>query len=125
MTENRIANMAVEAMYQAHKELGPGLFESVYEACLIHVLRLSGLVVMSQQKLPVIYKGINLDLGFRIDLLIENKVIIEIKSVEELHDVHLAQTITYLKLSGCKLGLLVNFNVPLIKQGIRRVVNGL
>jgi GxxExxY protein len=99
--------------------------ESTYEACLSYELRETGLSITAQKALPVIYKGIKLDCGYRIDLIIENKVIIEIKSVEALNDVHLAQILTYLKLSDCKLGLLVNFNVALIKNGIRRVVNNL
>jgi len=108
-----------------HKELGPGLLESTYEACLLYELNQAGLKVESQKALPVVYHEVKLECGYRVDLIIENKVIVEIKSVDSLNDVHLAQILTYLKLSGCKLGYLINFNVKLIKEGIRRVVNQL
>ena len=125
MTENEIGEIIVDRALKVHKALGPGLLESTYEACLKYELIQSGLLVEQQKSLPVIYNDVKLDCGYRIDLLVENKVIIEIKSVEALNNVHMAQIITYLKLSGCKLGFLINFNVALIKDGIRRVVNHL
>jgi GxxExxY protein len=125
MTENEISKEIVDAALQVHKQLGPGLLESAYEECLSYELIQRNLLVERQKALPLVYEEVKLEAGYRVDLLIEKKVIIEIKSVEALHDVHLAQILTYLKLSGCKLGLLINFNVALIKQGIRRVVNKL
>jgi GxxExxY protein len=108
-----------------HTQLGPGLLESTYEECLKYELYQAGLNVMQQKALPVIYKEVKLDCGYRIDLHVENTVIVEIKSVKALDDVHLAQIITYLKLSGNRLDYLMNFNVKLIKHGIKRVVNNL
>ncbi len=125
MTENEIGKIVVDRALNVHKALVPGLLESTYEACLKFELIDAGLYVESQKALPVVYNEVKLDCGYRIDLLIENKVIIEIKSVEILNDAHMAQILTYLKLSGCKLGFLINFNVNLIKNGIRRVVNHL
>ena len=124
MTKNEIAKIIVNAAYNVHVTLGPGLLESAYEACLIYELLEAGLKVRSQVDLPVIYKGVYLECGYRIDLLVEERVIIEIKSVLELNNIHMAQTITYLKLSNCTLGLLINFNVSKIKDGIKRVING-
>ncbi|WP_426330212.1 GxxExxY protein [Pedobacter sp. R-06] len=112
------------AAYQVHVELGPGLLESAYEACLIYELVNAGLQVSNQIDLPVYYKNTKLYCNYRIDILVEGKVIIEVKAVSILKDVHLAQTITYLKLSNCKLGLLINFNETKIKDGIQRVING-
>lgn len=103
--------------------MGPGLLESSYEECLFYELVKRDLTVQKQKPLPLVYKEVKLEIGYRVDLLVENKVIIEIKSVEALNDVHLAQILTYLKLSDCKVGLLINFNVSLLKNGIRRVVN--
>ena len=125
MNENQIGSIVVDCAYKVHKELGPGLLESTYEACLVYELRQRGLRVESQKSLPVIYKDVRLDAGYRIDILIEDKVIIENKSVEALNDVHLAQILTYLKLSNCKLGCLINFNVKFFKLGIRRIANGM
>jgi GxxExxY protein len=125
VTENEIGQIVVDRALQVHKELGPGLLESTYEACLCHELMLAGLQVESQRALPVVYKDVKLEVGYRIDLIVEHKVVIEIKAVEALNDVHLAQILTYLKLSGCRLGFLINFNVALLKNGIRRVVNNL
>lgn len=125
MTENEIGDIVVRSALEVHRQLGPGLLESTYESCLTYELRGQGLEVESQKALPVVYKDVKLECGYRIDLLVAGKVIIEIKSVEALNDVHLAQILTYLKLSGCKLGYLINFNVKLIKEGIRRVVNHL
>ena len=125
MTEDELSRKIVHASFEVHKTLGPGLLESAYEACLVYELSKIGLLVESQKALPVEYKNVKLDAGYRIDLLIEKKVIVEIKCVEKLTDVHLAQILTYLRLSGCKLGLLINFNTRLIKNGIKRVVNNL
>ncbi|QXU42382.1 GxxExxY protein [Pedobacter sp. D749] len=124
MTEDEIAKLIVNAAYQVHVELGPGLLESAYEACLVYELVNAGLQVSNQIDLPVHYKDIKLSCNYRIDILVERKVIIEVKAVNILKDVHLAQTITYLKLSNCKLGLLINFNESKIKDGIKRVING-
>ena len=107
-----------------HKVLGPGLLESAYEECLFYALKKSNLKVEKQKALPLIYEEVKLDVGYRIDMIIENKFIIEVKSVETLTDVHLAQLLTYLRLSDCRLGLLINFNVKLLKEGVRRVING-
>jgi len=123
MSENEISSMIINAAIEVHKELGPGLLESTYKECLYYELIKRGLSVIKENGLPLIYKEVHLDCGYRIDLYVERKVIVEIKAVEALNDIHLAQIITYLKLSGCKLGLLMNFNVKLIKHGIKRVVN--
>lgn len=123
--ENDISYLIRQGACNIHQALGPGLLESVYETLLTHELRKSGLRVQHQVALRVVYDGLKLENGFRIDMLVENKVVIELKSVETLLEVHHKQLITYLKLSGHKLGLLINFNVPLIKSGIFRKVNGL
>ncbi len=125
MTENQISKEIVDAALKVHKQLGPGLLESAYEECLSFELIQRDLLVERQKALPLVYEEVKLEAGYRVDLLIEKKVIIEIKAVEGLNDVHLAQILTYLKLSDCKLGLLINFNVALIKHGIKRVVNKL
>lgn len=125
MTENEIAKKVFNTALKIHKELGPGLLESAYEECLFYELKKAGLLVQKQKPLPLIYKGVKMELGYRADLLIENKLIIEVKSVEALNDIHLAQVLTYLRLADCKLGLLINFNVVLIKNGFRRIVNNL
>ena len=125
MTENQISKIIVNSAFKVHNVLGPGLLESAYEASLYYELRKNGLFVEKQKSLPLIYEEVKLDIGYRIDLLVERKVIIEVKSVELLNDIHLAQILTYLKLSNTKLGLLINFNVNLIKFGIKRVVNDL
>jgi GxxExxY protein len=125
LTENEIAQCVVQKSLEVHRALGPGLLESTYEECLWHELHSSGLHVERQKPLPLVYKGIKLELGYRLDLLIEKKVIIEVKSVDALTDIHFAQLLTYLRLSTLKLGLLINFNVVLIKLGIRRIVNKL
>jgi GxxExxY protein len=124
-SENDIGKIIVDRALRVHRELGPGLLESAYEACLCHELRNAGLNVEVQKALPVVYKEVRLDCGYRIDLLVETKVVIEIKAVEALNDVHLAQILTYLRLSECKLGYLINFNVKRVKDGIKRVVNRL
>jgi GxxExxY protein len=125
MTENEIATIIVDASLRIHRALGPGLLESVYQAALNYELQKRGLVVVQQLGLPVHYDGVKLDLGFRVDLLVSEKVIIEIKSVEALAPVHKKQLETYLRLTDLRLGLLINFNVELIKDGIHRVVNRL
>lgn len=125
MTENGIGKIIVNCAFKVHKELGPGLLESTYEECLKYELIKAGLKVEQQKALPVVYKDVKLECGYRIDLLVQDKVIIENKSVEALNDIHLAQILTYLKLSDCRLGFLINFNVKLIKKGIKRVVNNL
>ena len=124
MHENQIGTLILDAAFHVHKELGPGLLESAYEACLTYECVERGLFTEVQIPLPVIYKQIKLDCGYRIDLRAERKVIVEIKSVDALNDVHLAQLLTYMKLSRCKLGYLINFNVKQLKDGIKRVVLG-
>lgn len=124
MQENEISQIVFESGLKIHRELGPGLLESAYEECLIYELRTKGLFVERQKPMPLIYESVKMDVGYRLDLIVENKVVIEVKSCESLNDVHLAQVITYLKLSECKLGLLINFNVKLFKNGYKRVLNG-
>ncbi|WP_396162035.1 GxxExxY protein [Flavobacterium sp.] len=125
MTENELSRIVFDCALKVHQSLGPGLLESAYEECLYYELRKTGLNVEKQKSLPLIYEEVKLDVGYRIDIIVENKLIIEIKSVEALNDVHFAQLLTYLKLTNCKLGLLINFNVSLIKNGVKRVVNNL
>ncbi|WP_396175671.1 GxxExxY protein [Flavobacterium sp.] len=125
MTENELSKIIVDVSYKIHKRLGPGLLESVYEAILFHELSKKGLKIERQKPIPVIWDGIYLDIGFRSDLIVENKVIIEIKSVEQISNVHLKQLLTYIKITDLKLGLLINFNEALFKNGIKRVANGL
>jgi GxxExxY protein len=124
MTENEISKIVFNSALKVHQALGPGLLESAYCECLFYELAKSGLLIEKQKPLPLIYEEVKLEVGYRIDLMVENKFVIEVKAVEELNDIHLAQLLTYLKLSGCKLGLLINFNVLLIKNGVRRVING-
>lgn len=124
LTENEISRIVFDATLKVHKTLGPGLLESAYEECLFYELVQRGLKVEKQKPLPLVYEDVKLEVGYRIDLLIENKLIVEVKAVEALNDIHLAQVLTYLKLSDIKLGLLINFNVLLIKNGVRRVING-
>lgn len=126
MSENEISKIVLDAAFKIHKELGPGLFESVYETVLDYELvNKHNIFVRKQVGIPVIWEDVKLDLGFRTDLIIENKVIIEIKSIEALAPVHHKQLLTYLKLTGMKLGLLINFNEELLKNGIKRIVNNL
>ena len=125
MNENELSRIIVNMIFNIHKTLGPGLFESVYEEILCYELTKSGLNFTRQQDIPVIWDEIKLELGFRADIIVENKIILELKSVEELAPVHFKQLLTYLKLTGLKLGLLVNFNEVLIKDGIHRIVNNL
>jgi GxxExxY protein len=112
----------VDCAITVHKLLGPGLLESVYEECLQYELSSCGLKTLKQLPMPLVYKEKKLDIGYRIDLLVDDKVIIEVKSVDALNPVHMAQIMTYLKLSGCRIGLLINFNVPFLKDGIRRII---
>jgi GxxExxY protein len=121
---DNIGTKIVDAAYSVHKELGPGLLESVYEFCLIEELKSRNLTVNSQMKLPVVYKGKMLNKEFIIDLLVENEIIIELKAVEIVLPVHEVQLLTYMKLADKKLGYLINFNVPIIKEGIKRKING-
>lgn len=125
MNENEISHAIIKAALSVHRQLGPGLLESSYKECMYYELLLSDFQVLKEVGLPLIYKDVKLDCGYRIDLFVEHKVIVEIKSVEALNDIHLAQVLTYLKLSDCRLGLLMNFNVRLLKDGIKRVVNNL
>ncbi|MCK6610888.1 MAG: GxxExxY protein [Bacteroidia bacterium] len=125
MTENELSNKIIGAAIKVHSALGPGLLESAYQECLYYVLKKEGLKVEREKPMPLVFEEVKLDCGYRIDLLVENKVVVELKSVEALNDVHMAQVLTYLKLGEFKLGLLINFNVTLIKQGVRRVVNGI
>ena len=123
MTENQITEKIIGCAIKVHKELGPGLLESAYKECLFYELKQAGLKVENEKALPLIYHEVKLEIGYRIDLLVEDKVVVEIKSVEGLTDVHTAQVLTYLKLNNNKLGLLINFNVSLLKNGIRRLIN--
>ncbi len=125
MTENYIATVVVDAALKIHRTLGPGLLESVYQATLSFELERRGLSVEQQVGLPVVYEGMRLDLGFRVDLIVGSKVVVEIKSIEALAPIHRKQLQTYLRLMDKRLGLLVNFNVELMKNGIQRVVNRL
>jgi GxxExxY protein len=125
MTENEIATIIVDCAYRVHYRLGPGLLESAYEECLFYELSKHDLIIEKQPALPLIYDEVNMECGYRIDILVNKKVVIEIKAVEALNEVHFAQILTYLKLSSSKLGLLINFNVRYIRDGIRRVVNKL
>ena len=118
----RIATAVVDAVFTVHSALGPGLLESVYEACLCHELKRRGIPFQTQVTLPVVYNGARLEAGLRLDLLIADNVIVELKAVEKMNPLYDAQLLTYLKLTGLRLGLLVNFNVALIKNGIRRIV---
>ena len=124
ITEEEISKIVFECALRVHKVLGPGLLESAYEECLFYELKKTNLKVEKQKPLPLIYEEVNLEVGYRIDIIIEDKFIVEVKSEKALNDVHLAQLLTYLKLSDCKLGLLINFNVKLLKDGVRRIING-
>ncbi len=125
MHENEISSKIIGASIEVHKILGPGLLESAYESCLERELQLQGINVQRQLALPLVYKDIKCELGYRLDLLVENKVIVELKAVESVTDVHIAQVLTYLKLSDKRLGLLINFNVPRVIDGVRRLVKKL
>ena len=125
MTENEISRLVIGYAIEVHKQLGPGLLESAYEECLYYELKKAKLKVEKQVALPIVYKQMRLDHGYRIDLLVEDKVVVELKTVESLTDVHEAQVLTYLRLGYYKLGLLINFNVTLLKNGLKRYVNQL
>lgn len=125
MHENQIADGIVDAAFRVHRHFGPGLLESAYEACLAHELMSMGFDVQRQVALPLVYHDIKLDAGYRLDLWVDRTVIIEVKAVEEIHPVHMAQMLTYLKLTGNRLGLIINFHSALLKNGMRRVVNNL
>ncbi|WP_072969999.1 GxxExxY protein [Flavobacterium saccharophilum] len=125
MTENEISNIIIGLAIEIHKKLGPGLLENVYKECLFYKITQRGLLVEKEKAMPLTFEEVKLDCGYRIDLLVENKFLIEIKSVQSLSVNHLAQTLTYLKLGNYKLGLLINFSETLLKNGIRRVVNNL
>lgn len=122
LTENELSNIILGCAIEVHKQLGPGLLESAYQECLYYELLQAGLIVQKEKPMPIIYKEVKLDHGYRIDLLVENKVVVEIKTVEYFTDVHTAQVLTYLKLGNHKLGLLLNFYVTTLKNGIKRVV---
>ena len=123
MTEDKLSNMVIGAAIEVHRQLGPGLLESAYQECLIQELVDKGLFIEKEKPMPIIYKSLKLDHGYRMDMVIENKLVIEIKTVDALLDVHFAQLLTYLKLGNYKLGLLINFNVSLLKDGIKRIIN--
>ena len=125
MTENELSKIIVDCCFKIHTTLGPGILESVYEELLAYELHKANLNFSRQQGIPVIYEGVKMDLGFRSDIIVESKVIVEIKSIEAIAPVHQKQLLTYLKLTGIKLGLLINFNEALIKNGIQRIVNKL
>ena len=124
MTQNEISQKIIGAAIEVHKQLGPGLLESSYEVCLAYELRQLGLNIQTQVVLPLVYKRVKLDAGYRIDLLIENKIIVEVKAINALADIHTAQLLTYLKLKNLNLGLLINFNCVKVIDGVKRVING-
>ncbi len=123
MELEEIGRQIVDAAYEVHKTLGPGLLESAYEACLKYELYSRNIKFLSQMEIPVVYKGVTVDIAYRLDLLVEERIIVEIKSVERLNDLHLAQILSYLKMKDLNLGYLINFNVKYFKNGIKRVVN--
>ena len=122
MKENEISKIIIGCAIEVHKQLGPGLLESAYQKCLYYELKKKGLIIKKERAMPIVYKDIKLDHGYRIDLLVEEKVVIEIKTVDFFTDVHIAQVLTYLKLGNYKLGLLINFHVSLLKNGLKRVI---
>lgn len=122
MDYNELTSKILQSAFTVHTALGPGLLESAYEECLFYELKQNGLQVSKQQALPLTYKEVKLDAGYRIDLWVENKVVVELKAVEAINDVHIAQTLTYMKLSNSKIGLLINFNVKSLKNGIKRLI---
>jgi GxxExxY protein len=125
MNENELSQIIIGKAIEVHRNLGPGLLENIYKECLFYELKKAGFHSVKEKPIPLIYEGIELDCGYRIDILVEDIVVIEIKSIELLTQIHLAQILTYLRIGHYKLGLLINFNVVLLKDGIRRVVNGL
>ncbi len=120
---NKITETIIGVAINVHRALGPGLLESAYEACMVYDLAQAGLKIEQQKPLPIVYRGVKLECAYRLDLMVENDVIVEIKSVEKLLPIHQAQLMSYLKLSDCKVGLLINFNVKILRNGIKRVVN--
>ena len=125
MQENEISEKIIGLSIEVHKSLGPGLLESAYKECLVYKLKKMGLFAEKEKPMPLIFEEVKLECGYRIDILVEHKVVIEIKSVEALNEIHLAQTLTYMKLGNYRLGLLINFNVVLLKNGIKRIANRL
>jgi GxxExxY protein len=123
MEENEITEKVIGCAINVHKNLGPGLLESAYQECLFYELKKAGLKVEKEKPLPLIYETVKMECGYRMDLLVEDKIIVEIKSVEALNDIHLAQVLTYLKLNNSKIGLLINFNVLQLIKGVKRVIN--
>ena len=121
-SENNLTYQIIGGAYKIHSSLGPGLLESAYKESLYYVLLKEGLFVEKEKGLPLVFESVKLDVGYRLDLLVENKVVVEIKAVEAFNDVHMAQMLTYLKLSRCKIGLLLNFNVADMKRGIKRII---
>ncbi|MBN2597624.1 GxxExxY protein [Labilibaculum sp.] len=124
MKENEITEKIIKAAMKVHTVLGPGLLESAYQECLFYELQKAGLKVEKEKALPISYDGVKLDCGYRLDLFVEDQVIVELKSIDSFKDIHLAQTLTYLKLADRRLGLMINFNVEKLKYGIKRVING-
>ncbi|MCE7923171.1 MAG: GxxExxY protein [Haliscomenobacteraceae bacterium CHB4] len=124
MNENELTGKVIGLAMEVHSALGPGLLESAYKECLFHKIQKTGLMVEKEKPLPFIYEEVKLDCGYRIDLLVENQLLLELKSVEALNDLYLAQTLTYLRVGNYKLGLLINFNVLRLKDGVKRVING-
>jgi GxxExxY protein len=122
---NQLSSKIIGAAIEVHKALGPGLLESSYQKCLCHELRLRGISFEYEKPLPLVYKGEKLDCSYQMDIVVDNAIIVELKSCEKLQPIHQAQLLTYLKLSGLKLGLLLNFNVPVLRNGIKRIVNKL
>lgn len=125
MDENELSRIIIGSAIEVHKELGPGLLENTYKESLFYMIHSKGILIEKEKSLPFNYKGVKLDCGYRVDLLVENKVVVEIKSTEALNQIHFAQTLTYLRLGHFKLGLLINFNTLLLKDGIKRIANGL
>ncbi len=123
MIENELSKIVIGCAIEVHKQLGPGLLESAYQECLYYELCNQGLSIEKEKPMPIVYKDIKLDHGYRIDLLVENKLVLELKTVECFTDVHIAQVLTYLNLGGYKLGLLINFHTTLLKNGIKRIIN--
>lgn len=124
MNENELSNKIIGCAIEVHNALGPGLLESAYKECLFYKLIQSRLIVEKEKAMPLVFENVKLECGYRIDILVQNKVVIEVKSCEALNDIHMAQTLTYLKLGNYKLGLLINFNVLRVKDGLRRIING-
>jgi GxxExxY protein len=124
MTQDQLSNIVIREAIIVHRELGPGLLESVYETCLAYKLAMAGLQVERQKPIALVFEDVKMDCGFRCDILVEQKLIVEVKAIEKLNDIHLAQILTHLKLTNIRLGLLLNFNVIKLRDGIKRVING-